>query len=369
MAANPWISGAGSPPPPLDRRDKDERPTAPTEDTESAPAGSVSYEDRFLAARKSADQTEPSDTEQPLANSAESQAPTDTGTGTKTDSPESRKSQPQPQPHLQVDEREEETAQTQERQIQATPPEIPHPAPAAADKDRKLLHALLEKREKTPNAKLGKLSRKRERHAVANLRELSLVEGNLMGLGTAARTLYFTSCFAGEGKTSALLEAAYGLAIHGSRTTLLIDGNSDNPCLHGEFGLPNRNGFRDVLRSAASLSEAIHPTVHESLYVMPCGSGKSTPDADALADMLRTLADNFDFVLIDGKPLLSSSEVSATAPMLDGVLLVVECEKTKWEVVQLAQDKLSAVDAKNTGVVLNRRRFYIPKPIYRLMSR
>ncbi len=367
MAANPWIPGAGSPPPPPDRQDNDERSTAPTDDAEGAPAGSASYADRFLAARKSADQTDPHETEQPSANSAESQAPPDinfgTGAETKADRPASGKSR------AQTDRREEEAARLQERQIQAPPPEIPHPAPAPADKDRKLLHALLGKREKTPNAKLGKLSRKRERHAVANLRELSLVEGNLMGLGTAARTLYFTSCFAGEGKTTALLEAAYGLAIHGSRTTLLIDGNSDNPCLHGEFGLPNRNGFRDVLRNAASLSEAIHPTIHESLYVMPCGSGKSTPDPATLADMLRTLADNFDFVLIDGKPLLSSSEVSATAPKMDGVLLVVECEKTKWEVVQLAQDKLSAVDAKNTGVVLNRRRFYIPKPIYRLMSR
>ncbi len=190
-----------------------------------------------------------------------------------------------------------------------------------------------------------------------------------MGLGAAVRTLYFTSCFAGEGKTTALLEAAYGLAIHGSSTTLLIDGNSDNPCLHGEFGMPNRTGFRDVLRGAAALHEAIHPTAHENLFVLPCGNGKATLNTTALETVLQTLADNFDFVLIDGKPLLSSSEVSATAPKLDAVLLVVECEKTKWEVVQLAQDKLATVDVKNTGIVLNRRRFYIPKPIYRLMSR
>lgn len=368
MAANPWIPGSRSSSPSTEGKNWDEQSPAGTADTDNMSDAGTSYADKFLAARKANAQAADGDSDAPApkkqmpADAATPTPPSDTGNKAQTDPTEFRPAQAALQHDPDVG--ESEASPGSKRQPENNPP-----TPEPADANRELLRALTGKRDKSPNAKLGKFPRKRERQAVTNLRELSLVEGNLMGLGPTIRTLYFTSCFAGEGKTTALLETAYGLAIHDSHTTLLIDGNSDNPCLHGEFGLSNRNGFRDVLRGAASLSEAILPTVHENLYVLPCGNGKSTPDTSALASVLHTLADNFDFVLIDGKPLLSSSEVSTMAPKVNGVLLVVECEKTKWEVVQLAQDKLKAVDVKNTGLVLNRRRFYIPKPIYRLMSR
>mgnify|MGYP006278087271 CR=1 FL=1 len=346
MAANPWISGPTPSPPPPERTEGSSRPDDATAPAATGPSDRPSsYADRFLAARLEA---EPVATEDEVRASAPPAPSTEEAAATTPAPPREPATEAAPA---------------------AEPaPAAPPPRPGR-DVDRHLLRTLASQRAGTRDNHLGKLSRKRERQAVSNLRELSMVEGNLMGMGADIRTLYFTSCFAGEGKTTAILEAAYGLAVHGSRMTLLVDGNSDNPKLHDEFGLPNRTGLREVLQGKASLQEAIRPTGYESLYVLPCGAAKSALPQEAFADMLGTLGANFDFVLVDGKPLLSSSEVSAVAPHVGGVLLVVECEKTKWEVVQLAQEKLSTAGSKNTGVVLNRRRFYVPRPVYRLMSK
>ncbi len=78
---------------------------------------------------------------------------------------------------------------------------------------------------------------------------------------------------------------------------------------------------------------------------------------------------NFDFVLVDGKSLLASSEVSNIASAVDGFLLVVKCEKTKWEVVQLAQEKLRQSGAQHIGIVLNERKHYVPRAFYRFISK
>jgi len=48
---------------------------------------------------------------------------------------------------------------------------------------------------------------------------------------------------------------------------------------------------------------------------------------------------------------------------------VVECEKTKWEVVQLAQGKLKQAGVQHIGVVLNKRKYYLPSSVYRLLSK
>ena len=49
---------------------------------------------------------------------------------------------------------------------------------------------------------------------------------------------------------------------------------------------------------------------------------------------------------------------------MDGVVLVLEAEKTRWQVADKARESIENHGGKVLGVVLNKRRYYIPDFIY-----
>jgi len=55
------------------------------------------------------------------------------------------------------------------------------------------------------------------------------------------------------------------------------------------------------------------------------------------------------------------------ADLMDGVILVVEAEKTRWEVASRAKEDLLQANSKILGVILNRRQFHIPEWLYKTL--
>ena len=103
-----------------------------------------------------------------------------------------------------------------------------------------------------------KLSRKNEKLITDNVKELSMVEGNLMSAIEAQKakraqrkdsdtqegpsepqslSIYITSCFNLEGKTTSALSMAYALTINKMKRVLLVDGNPRSPRLHEHFDI------------------------------------------------------------------------------------------------------------------------------------
>jgi Mrp family chromosome partitioning ATPase len=52
---------------------------------------------------------------------------------------------------------------------------------------------------------------------------------------------------------------------------------------------------------------------------------------------------------------------------VDGVVLVVEAEKTRWQVAEQAKRILEESGARLLGAVLSRRQFHIPNALYGLL--
>lgn len=212
------------------------------------------------------------------------------------------------------------------------------------------------------------LKSKVERQLNSNARELSMIEGNL-GL---AHTLLVTSCFDGEGKTTAALNTAFGLALGGAERVLLVDGNLGKPKLHDMFSTQSGPGLSDVLVGKIAIEDTLHPTDYKGLVFMPAGTaqnelGNSIPPA-RMSALLDIVKDAFDYIVIDGTSIFNSSGPTRMAPLFDGLILVAACEQTKWEVVQSAEDKIRNSGGNILGVVLNKRKFYIPKKIYQWLS-
>jgi Mrp family chromosome partitioning ATPase len=51
---------------------------------------------------------------------------------------------------------------------------------------------------------------------------------------------------------------------------------------------------------------------------------------------------------------------------VDGVVLVVQAEKTRWQVAEQAKRILEESGARLLGAVINRRRYHIPQALYGL---
>ncbi len=83
--------------------------------------------------------------------------------------------------------------------------------------------------------------------------------------------------------------------------------------------------------------------------------------------IMRSLTSQFDLVIVDLPPVSEGMLAPSLARGLDGVVLVVEAERTRAHALRAARKSIEACGGKIIGVVLNKRRYHIPEFIYRLL--
>lgn len=216
-----------------------------------------------------------------------------------------------------------------------------------------------------------KLSPKNEKRLFGNTREIAMVEGNIIHGEQPVSTIYVTSSFDKEGKTHTAIALAYALTLSGSNRVLLIDGNFRAPKIHHFFNCKVQPGFKDAMESEADRIPAPLKTAYPNLYVMPLNSkllpGINTKGTDRFVKALKGMAMGYDYIVLDGNSIYGASDSVLISKIFDGIILTVECEKTKWDVVQQTVKKIEQFNGNILGIVLNKRRYYLPKFIYKLI--
>ncbi len=187
----------------------------------------------------------------------------------------------------------------------------------------------------------------------------------------ASKVVLISSCSKGEGKSTTAFNIACGLTGEAGLRVVLLDANPDGFLLHTTLGVPEKPGLTDFLAERVSYQETIRLSAQYGFYFMTYGSagpGRLEPfvgfKGRNFKDLLDSLQKQFDYVLVDSSSLFGPSDPMLIAGEMDGVLLVVECEKTRWEVLEAAEEKLRAGGAKPIGIILNKRNYYIPKVFY-----
>ena len=94
-----------------------------------------------------------------------------------------------------------------------------------------------------------------------------------------------------------------------------------------------------------------------------------TPSILNRPDIWKALRHHFMVIVVDSPPSSQSFDGIVLSAAMDAVVLVVRAEFTRAPVVEDLRDRLIAQGAPLAGLVLNQRRFYIPKMIYRLLDR
>jgi Mrp family chromosome partitioning ATPase len=69
--------------------------------------------------------------------------------------------------------------------------------------------------------------------------------------------------------------------------------------------------------------------------------------------------------MIDCPALSTSAEVLGIAEFVDGILLVVEANRTKKHKLINAQNQVRAAGGKVLGTILNKRTYAVPTWVYR----
>jgi capsular exopolysaccharide synthesis family protein len=178
------------------------------------------------------------------------------------------------------------------------------------------------------------------------------------GYGGAMKTVLITSPSGSEGKTSTVANLGVVLAKAGERVAV-VGCDLRRPRLGGFLGRGESPGFTSVLVGQADLKRAMQP-VHNTPGLALLGTGPIPPNpaellgSEKAAEILRVLASGFDIVLIDSPPVLPVADAQVLAAYADAVLLVVTVGQTTEAEVARASELLAQVDARPTGIVLNK---------------
>jgi capsular exopolysaccharide synthesis family protein len=170
------------------------------------------------------------------------------------------------------------------------------------------------------------------------------------------RVVQITSPRPGDGKTTLAANLAVSIAQSGKRV-LLVDADLRNPRLHEVYGLANQVGLTSVLAGEARLEEAVHPSPVNGLVILPSGPLPPNP-AELLAsqrfqEVLDSLREQYDCVLVDTSALLRVSDPCAIAPRADGILLTVGLARSGRPDAERAREVLDSLEVKVLGVVAN----------------
>ncbi len=173
---------------------------------------------------------------------------------------------------------------------------------------------------------------------------------------SAVRTLLITSAAPREGKSFTSSNLAAIIAMTGSRV-LLIDADLRRPALHKRFGLPNDVGLCSLFTGDATLDQVVQPTHIDGLSVMVAGPPPSNPGemlgSDRMVRLLKSFR-NYDFVIVDSPPVNVVADPLVLSSMVDGVLLVVEANRTGRNVVKQAVARLREMKANVLGAMVNK---------------
>jgi capsular exopolysaccharide synthesis family protein len=178
---------------------------------------------------------------------------------------------------------------------------------------------------------------------------------------TSQRTVLVTSALHGEGKTE--VTAALGLVLSQAlHRTWLVSADMRTPKLHELFDVDQTPGFAEVLAGAqnggsAGIFELSAARTGGRLHVLASGGTPADPAqllaSDALDGFFEEVqASEYDYVLLDGPPLLGLVDSQLLAQRVDGVLIVCRPDRQTPETALALRELLERLEVEPLGVVI-----------------
>ena len=228
------------------------------------------------------------------------------------------------------------------------------------------VYETLRRQERSRLTPMTGVLQERPRLSTSKRRQLEALYQSLdSSLSSAGRAVAFTASRTGEGTTTIVQQFATFLISTFKAALLIVDANPNQAIANGWNGGPAplaelvralpSNGGPPAQRHSMRVA-SLPPDV---VNILARGN-----NAAELVDMVRLRA-HFDYILFDVPAISTHPAAVSIGRHVDGVVIIVEAERTRWPVVANTKQAYQAVGANVLGVVLNKRRFYIPNWIYK----
>ena len=206
--------------------------------------------------------------------------------------------------------------------------------------------------------------------------------GDSIGREGGPRSIVFLSADSGDGRSALVTNLARVQRDAGARV-VAVEADLRRPALGRMFDVSGSGGLAEVLTGAMSIEEAMqsvappHPASSPNpqapaagvstlvasrgtgaLSVLLSGEAVDNPPAllarPAMGELLRSLADEYDYVLIDTPPPLEVSDVMPLLSLVDGIIIVARVGHTRDQSARLLAQLLGrTASAPVLGVVAN----------------
>lgn len=173
-----------------------------------------------------------------------------------------------------------------------------------------------------------------------------------------------TSSRVGEGVSMVANNLAFSFARLGSVRVLLVDMKMLNDADMNSVctSLARMPDLGNVLAVRSGQVSSALPNQVDQLYMVRSEKGS---EQTTVVDLQEVWRNGYDFVVIDMPPLHEDSRTEILSRIADGVIFVIEAERERWQVIHRAKEILEEAESTILGVVLNKRKFYIPELLYK----
>lgn len=205
--------------------------------------------------------------------------------------------------------------------------------------------------------------------------------GDVLGRDGAPRSIVFVSADMGDGRSTLVTNLARVQRDSGARVAV-IEADFRRPTLGRMLDVSSPHGLGEVLTGRVTLEEAMR-TVEAPLPARDAGAAQAAPvstvvttrntgalsvllsgeqvdnppallASQEMADLLRTVYEEYDYVLIDAPPPLAVSDVMPLLPLVDGIVIVARVGHTRDQSAErLVQVLGRTASAPLLGVVAN----------------
>jgi succinoglycan biosynthesis transport protein ExoP len=188
------------------------------------------------------------------------------------------------------------------------------------------------------------------------------------------RVFLITSAFVQEGKTVNAINLALIMAQAGNKV-LLVDADLRKPLVHKYYGLtlgPGltdyvlgnyrwnevTNTISDIMLGDFGIDDILKTPGMDTLHIITAGTKPPNPSeilsSNRFKEFLQEASKEYNFIFIDAPPVLPVADASDIATLADGVILVYMTGKIGRGVLKRVKANLENVEAKLTGVILNK---------------
>ncbi len=186
------------------------------------------------------------------------------------------------------------------------------------------------------------------------------------------KAITITSSTHSEGKTITTINLAISMARDlSNKSILLVDADLRRARISKYLGLKSEIGLADLVSNGVAIDTALLNIGIDNLTILPAGKIPHNPaeilGSQKLKTLINQLKDKYDYIIFDSPPIIPVTDSGLLGAQTDGVILVVQANRTQQGVVKHAEDLLKQAQAKLLGYILTNIQYHIPAYIYRYL--